>query len=233
MQIIIIGRGKMGTLIEKTAAEDGMEVLGLYDIDNKDEVPAACDMVLDFSHRDNLSWVLDYCKKTGAGLVYGTTGLTEEHRQELNDASKEIPIFYGSNFSLGVAILRKAVSMITPALKDDFDIEIMEMHHGQKADAPSGTAKMLVEAIDPEGEFERVYGREGMTGKRGKEIGIHALRGGTVAGEHEVLYLGKDEELRFTHKAISRQIFVNGAIKACRFLADKAPGLYGMDDMIG
>ena len=233
MRIVVIGRGKMGNLIKTTAEAAGHEIVGLYDIENKDEVLGEpCDVIMDFSHRDNLQWVSDYAKDKGAAIVYGTTGLTDEHKALLAETAKSVPVFFASNFSLGVAVLKKAVETVAPALKDTFDIEVIEIHHNQKADAPSGTAKTLVEAIDPDNEFEKVYGREGMTGKRKKEIGVHAIRGGSVAGEHQVLFLGKDEEVIFKHKAISRQIFVNGALKAAEFTVGKEPGMYGMEDLL-
>ena len=122
--------------------------------------------------------------------------------------------------------------MVAPALKDSFDIEITETHHNQKVDAPSGTAKMLLKAVDPDDSFDHVYGREGITGARGREIGIHALRGGTVAGEHSVFFFGQDETLEFRHSAASRRIFAAGAIRAARFVADKPAGLYNMDDVL-
>ena len=122
--------------------------------------------------------------------------------------------------------------MVAPALKDSFDIEIVETHHNQKADAPSGTAKMLLKAADPDNEFEHVYGREGITGKRGREIGIHAVRGGTVAGEHSVFFFGEDETLELRHSAASRRIFAAGAVRAAYFVSGRSAGLYDIDDVI-
>ncbi|MBP3870319.1 MAG: 4-hydroxy-tetrahydrodipicolinate reductase [Faecalicoccus sp.] len=233
MKILIIGQGRMGQLIKKTAEAKGHEVIGLADIFNKDSViDKKCDVVLDFSHRDNLSWVSYYCKNMKAALVYGTTGLEKEHLDMLDDLSKDVPVFYSSNFSYGVAVMRKLLQMVTPLLKEDFDMEMIETHHNQKADAPSGTAKMLLEAMDPNNEFKKVYGREGMVGKREKEIGVMALRGGTVAGIHEVKFFGDNETIEIKHIANNRQIFVNGAIKAAEFVVNQPAGLYNMDSMM-
>lgn len=233
MKILIIGQGRMGQLIKKTAEAKGHEVIGLADIFNKDSViDKKCDVVLDFSHRDNLAWVSYYCKNMKAALVYGTTGLEKEHLDMLDDLSKDVPVFYSSNFSYGVAVMRKLLAMVTPLLKEDFDMEMIETHHNQKADAPSGTAKMLLEAMDPDNEFKKVYGREGMVGKREKEIGVMALRGGTVAGIHEVKFFGDNETIEIKHIANNRQIFVNGAIKAAEFVVNQPAGLYNMDSMM-
>ena len=132
-----------------------------------------------------------------------------------------------------MAVLVRALREVSGVLKPDFDIEITETHHNQKADAPSGTAKLLIEAIDPARELRPVYGREGNTGRRTKnEIGVHALRGGTVAGTHSVHFFGPDEELEFTHRAASRQIFVNGALHMARLLPGKPTGVYDLQKIL-
>ena len=132
-----------------------------------------------------------------------------------------------------MAVFRRVLSQISDTLKPSFDIEIEETHHNQKADAPSGTAKLLLEAIDPAGEYTPVYGREGNVGRRTKkEIGVHALRGGTVAGTHTVHFFGLDEELEITHRAASRQIFVSGALHAAHLLEGKAKGWYSLENLL-
>ena len=140
---------------------------------------------------------------------------------------------WSANYSIGVAVFYRLLRQISDTLKPDFDIEISEIHHNQKADAPSGTAKLLLEAIDPHGDLTPVYGREGNCGKRdGKEIGIHALRGGTVAGTHTVHFFGPDEELEVTHRAASRQIFVNGALRMARLMPGRANGVYDLQKIL-
>ena len=143
------------------------------------------------------------------------------------------PVLWSANFSLGVAVLYRALRTVSDVLKPDFDIEITETHHNQKADAPSGTAKLLLEAIDPGHALTPVYGREGNRGKRGKnEIGVHALRGGSVAGTHTVHFFGPDEEFEITHRAAIRQIFVNGALHMARLLPGKPNGLYDLQKIL-
>lgn len=165
-------------------------------------------------------------------LVYGTTGLSDEQVNQLKNVSNEIHLFFSANFSYGIAVFEQILKRFAPLLKNDFDMEVQETHHNQKQDAPSGTAKMLVDALDPENEYTKVYGRSGFTGKRQHEIGIHSLRGGTVAGQHTVYFFGDNETLEIKHSANSRQIFVNGALKAAKFVVNQKAGLYSMEDMM-
>ena len=233
MKILIGGKGRMGSLIASTAEAAGHTVLGMADAFDKSALEGeAADVVIDFSHRDNLSWIKDYVLANHCALVYGTTGVTEEDKVVLNELAKTVPVFYSSNFSYGVAVLRKLIATAVPLLKDTFDMELVETHHNQKKDAPSGTAKALLEIMNPDGEFTEVYGREGITGARGKEIGVHALRGGTEAGEHSVFFFGDNERITVSHHAANRQIFVNGAIRAAQYLEGKDAGMYNMDDLL-
>ena len=233
MKILIGGKGRMGSLIASTAEAAGHTVLGMADAFDKSALEGeAADVVIDFSHRDNLSWIKDYVLANHCALVYGTTGVTEEDKAVLNELAKTVPVFYSSNFSYGVAVLRKLIATAVPLLKDTFDMELVETHHNQKKDAPSGTAKALLEIMNPDGEFTEVYGREGITGARGKEIGVHALRGGTEAGEHSVFFFGDNERITVSHHAANRQIFVNGAIRAAQYLEGKDAGMYNMDDLL-
>jgi len=233
MKILIGGKGRMGSLIASTAEAAGHTVLGMADAFDKSALEGeAADVVIDFSHRDNLSWIKDYVLANHCALVYGTTGVTEEDKAVLNELAETVPVFYSSNFSYGVAVLRKLIATAVPLLKDTFDMELVETHHNQKKDAPSGTAKALLEIMNPDGEFKEVYGREGITGARGKEIGVHALRGGTEAGEHSVFFFGDNERITVSHHAANRQIFVNGAIRAAQYLEGKDAGMYNMDDLL-
>lgn len=235
MNVLIVGKGKMGQLLDRKAKELGLHSFGCCDLfdpallkEHLDQI----DVILDFSHPDNLDWIYDEIKGKPIALVEGTTALSSEQKRKMDDLSKSNPVFYASNYSFGIALFHKILKEISPLLKDTFDIEIVETHHNQKADAPSGTALSLLESIDPNHEFKLVYGREGVIGKRQKEIGLHALRGGTVAGIHEVDFFGEDEILEIKHTATSRMIFVNGALKAAQFLSGKKPGLYSMEDMM-
>lgn len=236
MNIILCGYGRMGLMIEQLALESqDMQIIGVVHpglYDSALDVPGHADVIIDFSYPGNLEGILERARRDGSAVVIGTTGYTEAQLEAIRAASADLRIMHSSNYSVGVAVLKRAVAMVAPVLKDSFDIEIVETHHNQKVDAPSGTAKMLLKAVDPEGSFDPVYGREGVTGKRGHEIGMHALRGGTVAGEHSVFFFGTDETLEFRHSAASRRIFAAGAVRAARFVAEQPAGLYNMDDVL-
>ena len=183
MRVMIVGKGKMGTRLAASAAEKGHAIVAMADRFNREALGSlACDAVIDFSHPDNLAWVCDYVEQQCCIYLCGTTGLTQEQMERLKETAHTCPVFYSANFSYGVAVLTKLVEWLTPLLETDFDIEVVEAHHNQKQDAPSGTAKMLLEAIDPTHQYARVHQRDGFVGKRGREIGIHSIRGGTVAG---------------------------------------------------
>ncbi len=238
MNIILAGYGQMGQMIEATLNREGSHtILGIVHpglFESPFDIPGKADVLIDFSYPGNLEKVLAYGKETGCALVIGTTGLSKEQIASIEEASREIPIVFSTNYSLGVAALRKAVSLLRGILLENgFDAEIVETHHHKKADAPSGTAKTLLSLLDPDNEYEHVYGRSGQVGARKKEIGIHAVRGGTVAGEHSVYFFGEDETIELRHSASSRQIFVNGAILAAKFICGKEKGLYNTDDVLG
>lgn len=226
----------MGTLIRETAAAAGDEIqasFGHDDLDRLGKLGKVADAVIDFSRPQALPEIAAYVRRTGTPLLSGTTGYSARDMELLRSLGTSAPVLWSANFSLGVAVLYRALQTVSGVLKPDFDIEITETHHNQKADAPSGTAKLLVEALDPDHALRPVYGREGACGRRQKEeIGIHALRGGTVAGTHTVHFFGPDEELEFTHRAASRQIFVNGALHMARLLPGKPCGVYDLQKIL-
>ena len=234
MKLFLSGYGKMGKMVESLALEKGWEIVGKADVtcpEVYDTAPGA-DVCVDFSGAGVAARLAAYLRRTGTALVSGTTGLTEPDFDELRSVSRLVPVIWTANYSTGVAVLRRLLRDAAGTLQD-WDKEIVEIHHNQKADAPSGTAKLLVEAIDPAHALTPVYGREGNCGKRGKdEIGVHALRGGTVAGTHTVHFFGPDEELEFTHRAASRQIFVNGALHMARLLQGKSAGVYDLQKIL-
>ena len=236
MKFLLIGRGKMGRLIQETALANGDEVvamLGSGDLGELANMGKVADVVIDFSRPEALDAVCAYIKRTGTPFLSGTTGYTADELARLRALGEYAPVLWSANFSLGVAVLYRALRVVSDVLKPDFDIEIVETHHNQKADAPSGTAKLLLDAIDPNHAMDPVYGREGNTGKRTKEeIGLHALRGGTVAGTHTVHFFGPDEELEFTHRASSRQIFVSGALHMARLLPGKPNQVYDLQKIL-
>ena len=226
----------MGTLLRAAIdADESLSLAGGYDADNVsglDSVAPAVDLVIDFSTPASLSHVEAYVRRTHAALLSGTTGLSADDLARLRALGEVAPVIWSGNYSLGVAVLRHLAREAAASLPG-WDTEIVECHHNRKADAPSGTAKMLLEAVDPTGERSVVYGRDGIVGPRpAGEIGMHSLRGGTVAGTHEVMFFGEDEEVVLTHRATSRQIFVNGAIAAAKRLLAREPGFYDFDTLM-
>jgi len=193
------------------------------------------DVVIDFSHPSSLEATLEYTVKNNKGLVLATTGLSAEQMETVKTASKSIPVFFSANMSLGVNLLIELAKKATALLSENFDIEIIEKHHNQKIDAPSGTALAIADAINDtcNNSNEYIYDRHSVRKKRSKnEIGIHSVRGGTIVGEHSVIFAGTDEIIELKHTATSKEIFAVGAIKAASYLFDKDPGLYSMNDLI-
>ncbi|NPV42730.1 MAG: 4-hydroxy-tetrahydrodipicolinate reductase [Firmicutes bacterium] len=193
------------------------------------------DLIMDFSRPEALGDMLKYAVGTGTPILIATTGHDERAKKSIEEAAEMIPIFMSSNLSLGINLLIKLVKQAAAFLGDAFDIEIIEKHHNKKVDAPSGTAITIARNINEvfDGTKEFAYGRQSKVERRdSKEIGIHAIRGGTIVGEHTVIFAGQDEILEISHHAHSREIFAIGAIKAARFLINQNPGLYGMDDLV-
>ncbi|MGN0812456.1 MAG: 4-hydroxy-tetrahydrodipicolinate reductase [Candidatus Coproplasma sp.] len=192
------------------------------------------DVIIDFSSPKALAGELDYAVKYNVPVVIGSTGFTEQQLASIEEASTKVAIFRTANFSLGVNLLCKLVKEAAETLGEKFDIEIIEKHHSQKVDAPSGTALMLAKSANEAfgGTKPYVNGREGICGKRGNEIGLHAVRGGTIVGEHEVDFCGEDEIITLSHSARSKRVFAAGAIKAAKWLAGKGAGMYNMSDLL-
>ena len=241
--------GKMGQTITNLVAEDAeIEIVAGIDAFNQagnsypvyaslGECKEAADVLVDFSSPKALDDVLDYCTGKNVPCVLCTTGLTEEQIAKVNEASKKVAILRSANMSLGInmllKLLKEATSILAPA---GFDIEIVEKHHNLKKDAPSGTALALADSINEElnKEYEYVYDRSTRNEKRPvKEIGISAVRGGTIPGDHDIIFAGNDEVITFSHRAYSKGVFAKGAIEAAKYLKDKGQGLYTMSDVIG
>ena len=256
LKIAIMGAGRMGSLIRSTA-ETMRDAAGeaIFDVafqvdrdlSDLDSAPAV-DVLVDFSHASCLEAVVAYARRSGAALVCGTTGLTAAQMGSLRALGAHAAVLHSGNYSIGIAALRHLVGQAARELPG-FDVEIVECHHNKKVDAPSGTAKLLLDTVLSEknaasaatcaptdatvGGYRPVYGRESMCGARDeREVGVHALRGGTVAGVHTVSFFGTDEELSLTHRATSRQIFVDGALAAALKLADREPGFYTFDEIM-
>ena len=240
--------GRMGQVISNLVAQDenakivaGVDVFddgrNPYPVfKNLEECTVAADAVIDFSSPKSLDELIRVSKKRNLPLVLCTTGYSDEDIKKIEEASKEVAILRSANMSLGVNTLLKLVSVAANVLaKADYDIEIIEKHHNQKVDAPSGTALALADAINEalNKEYHYMYDRSKVREKRDKkEIGISAVRGGNIVGEHEVIFAGTDEVTEFKHTAYSKAIFGKGAITAAKYLAGKGPGLYSMSDVI-
>lgn len=195
---------------------------------------AAADVVVDFTNPEAALACIETCAGAGVPVITGTTGLTPEHLERAAALSDRTAVLVSPNMAVGVNLLFRLAGDTARALAD-FDVEIVEMHHNRKQDAPSGTAARLADAVaTARGAGERIYGRRGMTGERARgEIGLHALRAGDVTGEHTVIFAGEGERIELTHRAHSRQVFAAGTLRAIRFIAGKPAGLYTMNDVLG
>ena len=250
VRVILSGcNGRMGQVISDLVSEDAdMAIVAGIDLIAEEkngypvfssftecEVPA--DVVIDFSSPKAFEGMMDYCTQKKVPAVVCTTGLEEAQLKRLNEASGEVAVLRSANMSLGInllqKLLREAARTLAPA---GFDIEIVEQHHNRKKDAPSGTAIALADSINEamDGRYQYRYDRSGVyEQRRPDEIGISAVRGGTITGIHDVIFAGTDEVIELKHTAYSRAIFAKGAVAAARFLAGKAPGYYQMSDVIG
>lgn len=201
------------------------------------EYTGDADALIDFSNPANLTMLLDYCIARGIPAVLCTTGYSDEQLAEIEAASKKVPIFKSGNMSLGINLLMSLARKAAAVLGANFDVEILERHHNRKVDAPSGTALMLADAVASAlpHESEYVYERHSVRQKRRREeIGISSMRGGTIVGEHEIMFAGPDEIVTLHHSALSRDVFASGAIAAARYMAGiKTPGMYDMGDVLG
>lgn len=250
VRIIMHGcNGKMGQVITGLVADDpnAQIVAGIDIADNRDngypvftdikKCDVAADVIVDFAAAAAVDALLDYSVEKQIPVVLCTTGLSDEQLARVKESSKKVAILKSANMSLGIntlmKLLKDAANVFAPA---GYDIEIVEKHHNQKVDAPSGTAIALADSINEArgGEYEYVYDRSQVRKKRDKkEIGISAVRGGTIVGEHEVIFAGIDEVIEFKHTAYSKSVFAKGAVEAAKFLAGKPAGLYDMADVIG
>lgn len=198
------------------------------------DIHVAADVVIDFSNPAALNDLCDFCQTRGLGIVIATTGFTAEQVQQIQALAKQVPVFFSFNMSLGINLLAELVRKAASVL-EGFDIEIIEKHHSQKIDAPSGTALMLADEINAEAGncYRYEYNRQPRHEKRDpKEIGIHAVRGGTIVGEHEIIFAGRDEIVTLSHSARSKEIFAVGAVNAAGFLKEKPAGLYTMKELV-
>lgn len=233
MKALVIGYGAMGKIIADMLKDELAAVVAIEcDYKKISDVKEKFDVIIDFSNPANLDMIYDYVKDNKKPVVFATTGYNEEQNKKIEDLAKYAPVLKSANFSLGVILMNKLLKEVTPILKDSFDIEVIEAHHNKKKDAPSGTAKMFVNTIVSETGYSVNEGRSGICPRSKNEIGVSAIRGGTIVGEHEVLYCGEDEILSIKHSAHSKKIFAVGAIKAAKWLVDKKIGFYDMEDVL-
>lgn len=249
IRVILNGcNGKMGRVLTKLINEEkDMEVVAGIDRESdrfENAFPVysnilSClekgDVLIDFSHPSSMRDTLSFCVETKTPIVTATTGLSGEEMTLFVEASKSIPVFQSSNMSVGVNVIIDLAAQAANALGNTFDIEIIEKHHNKKVDSPSGTAFMIANALNEtfEQKKEYVYGRHGNEDKRTENhIGIHAVRGGTIVGEHTVIFAGPDEIIEIKHTALSKDIFALGAIRAAKFIAGRKNGYYNMKDLI-
>ena len=238
--------GRMGRQLVESAAETDVrvvcgvdvqagEVSGIPVYDSFDAVRERVDCIIDFSNHALLPKILAYALDKRLPAVIATTGHTEAERAQMREAAAHIPVFSSGNMSLGINVLISLAKSAAAALGSDFDIEIVEMHHNRKLDAPSGTALMIAdgirEALPYEPEY--IYDRTQRRAPRGRsEIGIHSIRGGTIVGEHEVIFSGRGEVIRISHSAQGRELFAQGALATAEYIKNKQNGLYSMKELL-
>lgn len=247
LKAILVGAsGKMGGFITDCAANDTeIEVIAGVDkvnigqkfpiFSDFNSLNLKADVIIDFSHVALLDSLLDYAIKSNTPVVIATTGYSAEQIEKIKAAAKIIPVFFTFNMSIGVNLLCSLAKKAASVLGSDFDVEIIEKHHNLKIDAPSGTAIMLANAVNSQFDdsYNYEYDRHSKRAKRPKnEIGIHSVRGGTIVGEHDVIFAGRDEVITLSHQATSKEVFAVGAIRAAKFISSKKPGLYDMNDVM-
>ena len=246
-RIILSGAlGKMGKAI--TACVDNRndcKIVAGIDLANDEstfpifksfnDINVDADVIIDFSHPSVLDDLLNFAKDKKIPAVIATTGLNEQQIADIKTVSNDVPLFFSANMSIGVSLVSELAKKAAKVLQGSFDIEIVEAHHNQKIDAPSGTALMLADSISEALDEKPIYefDRHSKRMKRTKnEIGIHAVRGGTIVGEHEIIFAGPDEVIKISHSAYSKQLFANGSVNAGLFLVGKKPGFYSMKDLV-
>ena len=248
MDVIISGYlGRMGkVLLDSIADDDELNVVMGFDIVSEmdGELPICklpdyktikADVIIDFSNFQAIPNLMDYCIETKTPVVICTTALGDEEKAKMRKASESVAVFNSSNMSLGINLIAKMLKLATPALEESFNVEIIEKHHNKKIDSPSGTAIMLADAVNEACVTKKdyIYGRHSKDDvPKMTDLGIHAIRGGTLPGEHSVLFAGPDEVIEIKHTVYSRKVFATGALAAAKFIAGKAPGMYSMNDML-
>lgn len=233
MKIGLVGYGAMGKVLEQCLAETDELVIFAPEVDTPlTDANEKVDVLIDFSNPRALDAILSYVEKNNVPVVIAATGHSTEQLAQIKALANTVPVLKSANFSLGVNLVNRMLRDYAPILKDFFDIEIIEKHHRLKEDAPSGTAKLFADTINETLHYDFVHGREGSSKRKDKEIGVHAVRGGSIVGEHEVIFAGQDEVISVKHEAFSKKIFANGALNGAKWLVNKEPGIYDMEAVL-
>jgi len=243
LNIAIYGWGQMGKLLCDTIDKSkNLNLVGIIDsfslekesriVESLENLSVIPDVLIDFSHYSNLEKIIPWIIAYNVPALIATTGHNEEDLKKINKASQIVPILKATNTSLGINLITELLGTLVSSL-EDWDIELIEKHHNKKIDAPSGTAQSLLKKINNTltSKRELIYGREGISPRKKEEIGVHVVRGGTIVGEHSIIFAGEDEIIEIKHKAHSKMIFVNGALKGAIWLYNQKPGFYTMKDI--
>ena len=243
MNIAVYGWGQMGKLLCDTIDKStNLNLTGIIDafsagkdpriVETLEDLTVVPDVLIDFSHYSNSEKILPWITARSVPTLIATTGHSEEELEKIKKASQVVPILKATNTSLGINLITELLETLVSSL-EDWDIELIEKHHNKKIDAPSGTAQSLLEKINNtlSSKRELIYGREGISPRKKDEIGVHVVRGGSIVGEHSVIFAGEDEVIEIKHEAHSKMIFVNGALKGATWLYNQNPGLYTMKDI--
>ena len=232
MHVLIIGRGALGQAISQELMAEDHIVFMDRDLNN---IPQNhYDVIIDCSHPDNLQDLCAFAQANKLPVVIATTGLSDEQFEYIDALAQKVPVLYSANFSLGVVLMNKIVNQVTQVLHTTFDIEILEKHHRNKLDSPSGTVNMLLSAVQSalSTPYDVNHGRQGFKKRKSTEIGVHSLRGGSFHGEHQVIFAGEDEVFTISHQAGSKRVFARGAVLGTTWLLNQPAGRYSMEDLL-
>ncbi len=249
LKVIIHGiNGRMGKVVEEVIKKDPELLIAAgidLNTDNQNspypiyssasECKKKADVVIDFSYHDAVPNLLEYCLKNNTPVVIATTALSQDTKKFIKEASNNIPVFQSANMSVGISLVVEMLKLCVPSLEDNYNIEIIEKHHINKVDAPSGTALLLADTISESCKIKKnyVYGRQGTSNEnKTTDLGIHAVRGGTIPSEHTIIFAGDEEVIEISHAASSRSILARGAVKAAKYIASAKPGLYNMSSLL-